>query len=45
MSELRIKSNLWEDSPDNAQELESNTILWQDTMQNSKSHLISLSIF
>lgn len=41
MCELGIKtSNLQEDSPDSTQESELTTILWQDTMQNSKSHLI-----
>lgn len=45
MCELDIKSNMWKDSPDNAQESELNMILWQDTMRNSKSHLILLSVF
>lgn len=43
MCELGIKtSNLEEHSPDNTQESEMTMILWQDTMQNSKSYLILL---
>lgn len=43
MCELGIKTcHPQEDSPDNTQESELTIILWQDTMQNSKSHLVLL---
>lgn len=43
MYDLRIKTcNLQKDSPNNAQGSELTVILWQDTMENSKSHLVLL---
>lgn len=43
MCELGIKTrNLQEESPDNTQESELTIFLWQDTKQNSKSHLVLL---
>ena len=45
MWELGIKTcNLHEDPPNNTQESEVTIIIWQHTMQNSKSHLVFISV-